>query len=123
MCPQDYFLNNGHCYGFVDQSLSWYNSRDRCKQLGEEYDLVVVNDNEENQFLKDKIRNQFSGNKYWMGMKENDKDDGFDWIDGSVVSYTDWKSGEPNEVTKHLIFSRSDEICYKLTDDYHIFFL
>ena len=108
VCPQSYYLNDGHCYGFVDQSLSWYNARDQCKQLGEEYDLVVVNNNAENQFLKDKIRNEFNGNQYWMGMKENDNDDGFVWIDGSDISYTDWKSGEPNGVIRYDILKTKE---------------
>ena len=71
-CPSNYFLNNGHCYGFVDQSLSWYNARDQCKQTGEGYDLVTIEDNEENQFLKDKISSDFNGNEFWVGAKEDD---------------------------------------------------
>ena len=97
-------MNNGHCYGFVDQNLSWYAARDRCKQEGEGYDLVVIHDAEENQFLKDKINSQFKGNEYWMGMKENNKKDGFTWVDGSDVSFNDWKGGEPDSVNEFKLF-------------------
>ena len=97
-CPSSYFLNDGHCYGFVDQSLSWYNARDQCKQIGDDYDLVTIQNDEENQFLKDKIRTDFNGNEYWTGAKENSNDNGFKWVDGSDVTYTDWTGGDPNEV-------------------------
>ena len=97
-CPSNYFLNNGHCYGFVDQSLSWYNARDQCKQIGEGYDLVTIEDNEENQFLKDTISSDFNGNEFWVGAKDDDNGNSFVWVDGSDVTYSDWKTGEPNEV-------------------------
>ena len=94
-CPSNYVSNDGHCYGFLDQSLSWYDARARCKQEGEGYALVQIDDSTENQFLKDKITN---GNQYWIGLKENNNGDDFDWVDGSSLSYTDWRAGEPNGV-------------------------
>ena len=97
-CPSNYFLNNGHCYGFVDQSLSWYNARDQCKQIGEGYDLVTIENDEENQFLIDRIRNDFDGNEYWIGAKENNNDNGFNWVDGSALTFTNWFINDPNEV-------------------------
>ena len=99
-CPSNYVSNNGHCYGFIDQSLSWYNARDRCKQDGEGFDLVKIDDSGENQFLKDKIVSQYNGNQYWIGLKENTNGDNFDWVDGSSLSFSDWKGGEPNEVER-----------------------
>ena len=82
----------------MDQSLSWYNARDQCKQIGDDYDLVTIQNDEENQFLKDKIRTDFNGNEYWTGAKENNNDNGFKWVDGSDLIYTDWTVGDPNEV-------------------------
>ena len=92
----------GHCYGFMEQTLSWYDARNRCKQEGESYDLVVIDDNNENQFLKDKIINIFEKSDYWIGMKENDNDYGFVWIDGSDVTFNNWRKGEPNDVITFL---------------------
>ena len=88
----------------MDQSLSWSNARDQCKQRGDGYDLVTIENNEENQFLKDKIRTVFNGNEYWIGAKENDNDNGFLWVDGYDLSYTDWSSGDPNEVISFSSF-------------------
>ena len=88
----------------MDQSLSWHDARDRCKQVGEEYDLVGINDREENQFLKDRIRSQFSGTEFWIGMKENDNKDGFTWVDGSDLTFDDWKGGEPDSVIEFNLF-------------------
>ena len=115
-------MNNGHCYGFVDQSLSWYNARDYCKQIGVGYDLVTIEDNEENQFLKNKIRTNFNGNEYWVGAKESNNGNDFVWVDGSDVTYTDWKSGEPNEVRNCSSFYHSIIKCYiRISNSFSIY--
>ena len=80
--------------------MSWYNARDQCNKIGEDYDLVTIESDEENQFLKDKIKNDFNGNEYWIGAKENNDKNGFVWVEGSDLIYTDWTSGDPNGVIR-----------------------
>ena len=86
------------------QSLSWYDARTRCKEDGENYDLVVIDDNKENDFLKSKIRSLAKGNDYWIVMKERNDGDDFVWIDESEVSFNDWRNGQPNDVNKIFLF-------------------
>ena len=92
-------LYNGHCYRFFEETLSWSASRDHCKEEGEEYDLVVVNDSDENQFLKDNIKDSHNESQYWIGLKENCDRNGFIWVDESDLSYDKWKNGQPNDVS------------------------
>ena len=87
----------------MEQSLSWYDARTRCKEDGENYDLVVIDDDKENDFLKIKIRSLAIGNDYWIGMKESHDGDDFVWVDGSVVSFNDWRNGQPNDVIRFFI--------------------
>ena len=97
-CPNEYIAYNGHCYGFVGQKLDWPEARHQCIQIGSEFDLVVINDDEENRFIKDQIENKFNGEEYWIGLEENDDKDGFEWIDGSDLSFTDFASDGQDEV-------------------------
>ena len=102
-CANSYTSYNGHCYGFVDKSLQWAVARDRCKEVGTGYDLVVIDDKEENQFLKNQIETRFNGSEFWIGLiKEKNSKDALKWVDGSDLSHTDWMSDEPNEVMRMI---------------------
>ena len=70
-----------------------------CKNDGELYDLVVINDSSEDQFLKDNL----ASSEYWIGLKENCDRDGFMWVDDSDLSYDNWDGAQPNDVNR-LIF-------------------
>ena len=101
-------MHNGRCYRFADgagDARSWYDARDQCEKDGEGFDLVVINDSEENQFIKDKIENEFHQNEFWIGLTENDNDDDFEWVDGSDLSYTDWKNNGKNEVIYKSLYA------------------
>uniref|UniRef100_A0A3P9LFH0 C-type lectin domain-containing protein n=1 Tax=Oryzias latipes TaxID=8090 RepID=A0A3P9LFH0_ORYLA len=81
---------NRHLYYVSTTTADWQTSRDDCLSRGA--DLVVINDNEENNFVGGFNR------KAWIGLyKEGDT---WTWVDGSIltpcVSY--WGPGEPNNV-------------------------
>ena len=119
-CPDNYFSYNEHCYGFGEKKSTWSDARDGCKSQWEGYDLVVINDEKENSFLKNKIESKLTNINYWIGLKGKgsmdlsglshivrrdaapnnvrDSKDKFRWIDGSDLSTTDWKKGEPKDV-------------------------
>ena len=107
-CPLNYVFYNGHCYRFFDETFSWSASRDQCREEGEQYDLVVINDSGENQFLKDNIKNSHSESQYWIGLKENCDRGGFIWVDESDLSYNNWKNGQPNHVS--IMKSQDDRL-------------
>ena len=52
-CPSGYVSYDEHCYGFVDESKTWKEAQDWCKEVGDRYDLVVIDNENENQFLID----------------------------------------------------------------------
>ena len=103
-CPDDFILHNERCYGFQSESLIRPKSKKNCKAIGDGYDLVVINNREENEFLKQQIESRFNGNEYWIGLRESVSMDSYIWRDGSDFSFgnswkTDpWKSDKPSEV-------------------------
>ena len=83
--------------------MNWDDSQYRCNGVGDEYDLVVINDEEENRFLTKHRNEKHTGNEYWIGLIRTstssvDPNDEFAWVDGSDVSFTNWRAGEPNDV-------------------------
>ena len=98
-CPPNHFRNIENCYWFGDQTKTWYNARQECKKEGVGYDLVVIDDTEENKFLREKIETLKNG-QYWIGLKANNRNDWFVWVDGSALTFEDWdkSSKEPDRV-------------------------
>lgn len=56
---------------------------------------------QENEFLKEKIYNEYNEVQFWLGMKVNSNDNGFEWVDGSDVRYKSggpWATNQPSDV-------------------------
>uniref|UniRef100_A0A3P9MMB5 C-type lectin domain-containing protein n=1 Tax=Oryzias latipes TaxID=8090 RepID=A0A3P9MMB5_ORYLA len=79
---------NGHLYYLSTTTADWQTSRDDCLSKGA--DLLIINDNEENNFARGLNR------KAWMGLKKLGST--WTWVDGSILSpkYIYWGPGEPN---------------------------
>ncbi|KPP79615.1 macrophage mannose receptor 1-like, partial [Scleropages formosus] len=83
-----------YCYKFfmVDYSekKNWYAAREDCLSRGSE--LVSVHSGVEENFLSTYSK----GKTKWIGLQHNAIDGGYQWSDGTPVSYTNWGPGEPN---------------------------
>ena len=114
-CPDNFLSYNGNCYGFSrNEKLKWDEARTKCQEIG--YDLVVINDEAENEFLKNHVA---SSHKYfWIGLRENEAKDSFVWIDGSDFIYGNtwnkkpWDRKKPASVVTLFLCSY---ISYPLT--------
>ena len=63
-------------------------------------DLPIIASAEENQFVQDLVfkQNTVTGKGAWIGLKRNDANSLFYWIDGTPLAgqYQNWAKGEPN---------------------------
>ena len=85
----------GHYYYFCQApGLPWQEARTRCQQLLG--DLVVVDDNDENQFLFSTIKQQ--GKRWWLGLSDLALEGQFEWVDGTLLAPKTgmWADGEPD---------------------------
>lgn len=80
---------NGHCYFPSNDSLSWYVSRDTCKNVGA--NLVTVTSAAEQFFIDSFIDTTTSR---WIGLC-NFGAAHFSWVSGETVSYENWETIEP----------------------------
>lgn len=99
---------NGHYYDFIAESRTWSSARTRAGQLSFDPDgpggqapipgyLVTITSAPEQEFL-----NQHFGNSglYWISAGDGAVEGTWRWNagpeNGSLLTYTNWRSGEPN---------------------------
>ncbi|MFM6439732.1 MAG: Calx-beta domain-containing protein, partial [Microcystis panniformis] len=78
---------------YLTTATTWANAQTQAQAMGG--NLVTINDAAENQFLV----NTFGGSElFWIGFTDAAQEGNWQWIDGESVTYTNWNSGEPNNV-------------------------
>lgn len=91
--PSDAVEFNGHYYKVYDQSLNWSAAKSYCEDLGGH--MVTITSAEEQSFLI-KLTNSSSKRNMWIGAYPCDGI--MKWITEEEFNYTNWASGEPNNV-------------------------
>ena len=88
----------GHLYAAIDVEMNWYDAYKACDAFGGH--LVTITSQEEqdfiNQIIESRVIPEGAGTEYyyWNGLVRNT--DGWHWITGENVVYTNWSSKEPD---------------------------
>ncbi|KAK7138320.1 hypothetical protein R3I94_013821 [Phoxinus phoxinus] len=90
-CPRGWKSFGPRCYQYFSQSVRWITAERNCQTLGA--NLASVHDKPENDFLLSLFP---SSTRTWVGAHDGEQEGEWLWSDGSVYSYTNWCSGEPN---------------------------
>ncbi|XP_065434277.1 C-type lectin domain family 4 member A-like [Chrysemys picta bellii] len=92
LCPNQWISNQGRCYNFSLDKLSWDASRSRCQK--EQADLVVINDLEEQAFLS----KRHGQSVYWIGLTDVAQENSWKWVDGTDLNQTEkfWYGPQPD---------------------------
>lgn len=85
--------SGGHDYLFVRSPMSWASALTACRRAG--YDLATIDDATENAWVLAELGRHGMGDS-WIGYHDQFSEGSWVWVDGSVSSYTNWASGEPN---------------------------
>ncbi|XP_056590497.1 LOW QUALITY PROTEIN: lymphocyte antigen 75 [Triplophysa dalaica] len=97
---------NGSCYQVVSTAVvSWHEARDACRSQGG--DLLSISNPHELEFFKG--RGDLPS-KLWIGLNHLDWMQGWQWSDGSALSFVPWDTGIP---VRSFV---SDEDCGVLTE-------
>lgn len=89
--------DDGTCYMlFFSAPLNWTSAQSAC--LGVSGNLVSVTDQAE-QTLVGGLAGMVPGNTpdIWMGANDQVTETSFLWVDATAFTYTNWRSGEPND--------------------------
>ena len=87
------FIHDNKLYFFVD-GLTWTDAQ--ANAVAYKGNLVTVNSEELNNLLLENLT--FVGPGVWIGLKRDISGGEFSWVSGESVSYTNWQSGEPNNL-------------------------
>lgn len=85
-----------HKYKLFDVSMEWEKAKEYCEGLGGH--LVTITSEEEQQFVT-AIAEKSKKKNIWLGAEMVSGE--FSWITGEKFIYTNWNSGEPNNVNNN----------------------
>jgi glucose/arabinose dehydrogenase len=88
------FIYNGNRYVLTSTALSWDAAQSEAQQLGG--NLVTITDAAEETWLKQTFGD---AEEFWIGLTDRRVEGQFEWVNGEVVTYTNWAPGEPNNTT------------------------
>ena len=112
-------MHNERCYGFISEGKgtakrrkrsiekkpkTWKEARDHCGEIAKGYDLVVIQNEEENKFLQNKLTTEFNEYSFWIGLKAIAFKEKYIWVDESNLVFGNefekhpWLSNEPNNL-------------------------
>ncbi|XP_051972993.1 CD209 antigen-like protein A isoform X9 [Xyrauchen texanus] len=76
-------------YYISSEKKSWSESRRYCTERGA--DLVIINNIEEQNFLK-----KHSGEEIWIGLTDSENEGTWKWVNGKTLNSGFWMAGQPN---------------------------
>lgn len=96
-CPNGWTFFEGSCYFFSNQTATWVNARERCKEIGG--DLVNVSSDSQNAFVSSHYSSlSCLSEGAWIGLHRNPRNTSrwvwLDELDAEPV-YTKWHRKEP----------------------------
>ena len=87
--------STGRCYKMVTSRISWAGARAHCQGQGTNGDLASIPDQETNEL----VFSLLSGSGvYWLGGTDAASEGVWQWADGTPWGYTNWRSGQPNDI-------------------------
>ncbi|XP_022108622.1 alpha-N-acetylgalactosamine-specific lectin-like [Acanthaster planci] len=105
-CPPLWTLYDGHCYRFFGIRKTFQEAERHCQQIteGVEGHLVSIACEEEDDLMFEMWESLTMSptatsdlNSVWLGLTDTLNEGQFVWIDGAIVTYTDWGAVEPND--------------------------
>ncbi|XP_073705555.1 ladderlectin-like [Garra rufa] len=96
-CPAGWEKFETCCFKFFSDLKTWAEAEKQCVDLGG--NLASVHSQECHDFLKSFVKKCANGTpRIWIGAHDATQNDIWFWSDGSKFEYSNWKTGEPNNL-------------------------
>ena len=94
-------IYEGSCYRSfeVSDGINWLDAQSTCAVWGG--DLTSITTERENSLLHTAISDTVSN--CWIGLYERDGDGMYQWVDGTVLNYTNWVQNMTNTTTNGCV--------------------
>lgn len=86
----------GSCYMRFSTPATWPAARDACAALSPPAHLIIVSSAAENAFFAPLV-DDMTPPDFFMGATDSAVEGTFVWVDGSAMTYDNWRDGEPND--------------------------
>ncbi|XP_019898786.2 CD209 antigen-like protein E isoform X2 [Esox lucius] len=98
LCSSGWGFYSGSCYNFSEDKLTWEQSQYACIHEGGH--LVIIESEQEQDFIRMKVGKNNDKNGYWIGMTDMKKEGVWVWMDNTPlnksISYWDLNNGTSN---------------------------
>ena len=92
-----WYSYGGHDYSLTDNAGTWLEAQAEAESYGG--NLVTINDATENAWVFSTFA---PSSVVWIGFHQppgtGEPDDGWEWASGELVTFINWRSGQPNEL-------------------------
>ncbi|XP_030839658.1 alpha-N-acetylgalactosamine-specific lectin-like [Strongylocentrotus purpuratus] len=98
-CP-DYWMKVGeYCYQYFGNKRTCHDAENICNRIGGDLPSIR-NEKESNtiyQLWKGLVNHPTQKESaYWIGLRDTNQENKFDWTDGTPVDYYNWQPGQPD---------------------------
>jgi len=94
LCQTGWIQYRSNCYNFNIQSLTWSDCKTLCDSLNSS--MLCITDSATNSWVANQIG---SSTPAWIGLSDLPEQNGkYRWVAGCASTYTNWGSGEPNNL-------------------------
>ncbi|XP_057709681.1 C-type mannose receptor 2-like [Corythoichthys intestinalis] len=97
----DWYKCGDSCYKPIEDKMAWADSREVCKKLHADAELVSIL-SEKEQSCASNLVNAVAGD-IWTGLKNGNLPQDLEWSDGSKVTFTHWAAGFPENAANHCV--------------------
>ncbi|CAJ0923524.1 unnamed protein product, partial [Mesorhabditis belari] len=113
-----YLAKTASWYKIIEQNMTFDKAEAYC--ASRKIHLVSIHSPAENDFVQELAETVHLNCGFWIGLKRNpNKENAFEWTDGSAVDFTNWRIEEPNS-NPYVHLHSSDGIwrAYSPTNQY-----
>lgn len=114
ICPEDWPLYDGHCYAVIIEPMTFKAALNHCYSRGSY--LVSIKNASESGFLASLLQNA-SFDALWIGAVDADGSGSYQWLDGSLFSYSEWDLNEPLTKSRGVFWDLSGQSRWKTAAD------
>ena len=112
LCPRGWLSSfHGGCFKVHSNPLNWTLAKSACEALGSS--LAVLNSKAKSREFPQLLNSAGASKLWWIGLYRDPKNERqWLWVDGSILFFTSWDTGEPNN-------SGSNEDCveFRMTSE------
>ncbi|XP_034533705.1 L-selectin-like [Notolabrus celidotus] len=97
----------GWTYHYINKTMNWTKAREWCQTTYT--DMVVIQNQDENNYLVSKLPNRTGSPYYWIGITKQHKNETWTWIgnNSTWIGKESWAANEPNN-------NHSTEFCVEI---------